>query len=297
MDEIIIGIGEILWDKLPDGKRLGGAPANFAWHIAQAGLDGCVVSAIGNDEAGDEILHTLQHKNLHHLLARTPYPTGSVDVELDPQGIPRYQIHEQVAWDCLPFTSQLETLAIRTRAVCFGSLAQRNAVTRDTIDRFLNAMPEGEDRYKIFDMNLRQHYYTPALLQNSLRKCNILKLNDEELLIVKSLFGYPQTDFGEICRQLLADYNLQILILTCGTNGSSIFTPETTSFYPTPRVEVRDTVGAGDSFTAAFTAALLKGLPLTEAHRRAVETSAYVCTCDGAMPVWPGDDESLEFKV
>lgn len=288
MNELIIGIGEILWDKLPDGKRLGGAPANFAWHIAQAGLDSYVVSAIGNDEEGDEILQALKHKDLHHLLTRTPYPTGSVDVELDPQGVPRYQIHEQVAWDYIPFTSQLEALAARTRAVCFGSLAQRNAVTRATIDRFLKAMPEGEDRYKIFDMNLRQHYYTPALLQNSLRKCNILKLNDEELLTVKSLFGYAQTDFGDICRQLLADYNLKVLILTCGINGSSIFTPETTSFYPTPRVEVRDTVGAGDSFTAAFTATLLKGLPLTEAHRRAVEISAYVCTCDGAMPVWPG---------
>lgn len=288
MNELIIGIGEILWDKLPDGKRLGGAPANFAWHIAQAGLDSYVVSAIGNDEEGDEILQALKHKDLHHLLTRTPYPTGSVDVELAPQGVPRYQIHEQVAWDYIPFTSQLEALAVRTRAVCFGSLAQRNAVTRATIDRFLNAMPEGEGRYKIFDMNLRQHYYTPALLQNSLRKCNILKLNDEELLTVKSLFGYAQTDFGDICRQLLADYNLKILILTCGTDGSTIFTPESTSFYPTPRVEVRDTVGAGDSFTAAFTATLLKGLPLTEAHRRAVEISAYVCTCDGAMPVWPG---------
>ncbi len=288
MNELIIGIGEILWDKLPDGKRLGGAPANFAWHIAQAGLDSYVVSAIGNDEEGDEILQALKHKDLHHLLTRTLYPTGSVDVELDPQGVPRYQTHEQVAWDYIPFTSQLEALAARTRAVCFGSLAQRNAVTRATIDRFLNAMPEGEDRYKIFDMNLRQHYYTPALLQNLLRKCNILKLNDEELLTVKSLFGYAQTDFGDICRQLLADYNLKILILTCGTDGSTIFTPESTSFYPTPRVEVRDTVGAGDSFTAAFTATLLKGLPLTEAHRRAVEISAYVCTCDGAMPVWPG---------
>lgn len=288
MNELIIGIGEILWDKLPDGKRLGGAPANFAWHIAQAGLDSCVVSAIGNDEEGDEILQALKHKDLCRHLTRTPYPTGSVDVELDPQGVPRYQIHEQVAWDYIPFTSQLEALATHTRAVCFGSLAQRNAVTRDTIDRFLNAMPEGEGHYKIFDMNLRQHYYTQALLQNSLRKCNILKLNDEELLTIKSLFSYTQTDFRDICRQLLADYNLKILILTCGINGSSIFTPETTSFYPTPRVEVRDTVGAGDSFTAAFTATLLKGLPLTEAHRRAVEISAYVCTCDGAMPVWPG---------
>ncbi len=291
MNKLIIGIGEILWDRLPDGKRLGGAPANFAWHITQAGLDSCVVSAIGKDETGTEIMQTLEQKGLPHHLSQTAYPTGSVDVELNSQGVPCYNIREQVAWDYIPFTPQLEALAARTRAVCFGSLAQRSAVTRDTINRFLNAMPEEEDRYKIFDMNLRQHYYTPVLLQNSLHKCNILKLNDEELLMVKALFGYTQTDFGAICHQLLADYNLKILILTCGTHGSSIYTPETVSFYPTPRVEVRDTVGAGDSFTAAFTAALLKGLPLTEAHRRAVETSAYVCTCDGAMPVMPKNDE------
>lgn len=287
MNKIITGIGEILWDRLPDGKRLGGAPANFAWHAAQAGMESCVVSAIGKDDAGDEILHELQKKGQPHLITTTAYPTGSVDVELDPQGVPCYHIREQVAWDYIPFTPQLEDLATRTRAVCFGSLAQRSAVTRATINRFLDTVPDGDDRYKIFDMNLRQQYYTEALLRDSLRKCNTLKLNDEELLTVRSLFGYTETDTQEICHRLLADYHLRILILTCGTEGSYIFTPATESFCPTPRVEVRDTVGAGDSFTAAFTAALLQGMPLTEAHRRAVETSAYVCTCDGAMPVIP----------
>lgn len=287
MNKIIVGIGEILWDRLPDGKRLGGAPANFAWHAAQAGMESCVVSAIGKDDAGDEILHELQKKGLPHLITTTAYPTGSVDVELDPQGVPCYHIREQVAWDYIPFTPQLEELATRTRAVCFGSLAQRSAVTRATINRFLDTMPDGNDRYKIFDMNLRQQYYTEALLRDSLLKCNTLKLNDEELLTVSTLFNYTATDSREICHRLLADYHLRILILTCGTEGSYIFTPATESFCPTPRVEVRDTVGAGDSFTAAFTSALLQGMPLPEAHRRAVETSAYVCTCDGAMPVIP----------
>lgn len=287
MNKIIVGIGEILWDRLPDGKRLGGAPANFAWHAAQAGMESCVVSAIGKDDAGDEILHELQKKGLPHLITTTAYPTGSVDVKLDPQGVPCYHIREQVAWDYIPFTPQLEDLATRTRAVCFGSLAQRSAVTRTTINRFLDTMPDGDGRYKIFDMNLRQQYYTETLLRDSLLKCNTLKLNDEELLTVRTLFDYTATDTREICHRLLADYHLKILILTCGTEGSYIFTPATESFCPTPRVEVRDTVGAGDSFTAAFTAALLQGMPLPEAHRRAVETSAYVCTCDGAMPVIP----------
>lgn len=285
MHKIIVGIGEILWDMLPEGKRLGGAPANFAWHAAQAGMDSRIVSAIGKDDAGDEILQELNNKGLAHLISTTEYPTGSVDVKLDLQGVPCYNIREQVAWDHIPFTPQLEALALRTHAVCFGSLAQRNTVSRETIKRFLATMPDGDDRYKIFDINLRQQYYTKTLLEESLRECNTLKLNDDELLTIRSLFGYTTEDTREACCHLLSDYDLKILILTCGTDGSYIFTPETESFHPTPRVEVRDTVGAGDSFTAAFTAALLHGLPLTEAHRRAVETSAYVCTCAGGMPV------------
>lgn len=292
MNQIIVGIGEILWDVLPGGKRLGGAPANFAWHVTQAGLEGCVISAIGNDAAGEEILGELEHKGLVHRLQIVPYPTGSVEVELDEWGVPRYHIHEEVAWDYLAFTPQLEVLARRVRAVCFGSLAQRNAVTRDTIHRFLNAMPHGQGQYKVFDMNLRQHYYTKEVLRGSLTKCNVLKLNNEELLIVCSLFGYPTKDIRMVCRRLLADYELEIVILTCGTEGSYIFAPGRESFCPTPRVNVRDTVGAGDSFTAAFCAALLKGKTLEEAHRLAVETSAYVCTCDGAMPELPEELKS-----
>lgn len=289
MKQTIVGIGEILWDKLPDGKRLGGAPANFAWHVAQAGLNSCVVSAVGNDQAGDEILEELKAKGLTHNISRTDHPTGSVDVELDTQGIPRYHIHEHVAWDYLKLTPELEELAAHTCAVCFGSLAQRHPVSRDTILRFLDAMPDGEGQYKIFDMNLRQEYYSKTVLQDSLCKCNTLKLNDEELLIVRNLFGYSTTDARDLCKNILTDYQLKLLILTCGTKGSYIFTPETMSFYPTPWVEVRDTVGAGDSFTATFTATLLKGQSLTEAHRLAVEVSAYVCTCDGAMPELPDD--------
>lgn len=284
MNKLVVGLGEILWDMLPEGKRLGGAPANFAYHVAQAGLDSCVVSAVGKDRAGDEILQMLESKKLTFQISRVPYPTGSVGVELGPRGIPCYQIREQVAWDYIPFTAELEALASRATAVCFGSLAQRHAVSRDTINRFLEAMPEGEGIYKIFDMNLRQNFYTTEILQHSLHKCNILKLNDEELLIVKRLFGYSPLDTQETCRALISDYGLKILILTCGTEGSHIYTSTEESFYPTPRVEVRDTVGAGDSFTAAFCAALLQGDSLSTAHRKAVGTSAYVCTCDGAMP-------------
>ena len=166
-------------------------------------------------------------------------------------------------------------------------MAQRSVVSRETINRFLDAMPDGEGQYKIFDINLRQGFYTKEILCNSMRKCNILKINDEELVTVSRMFGYPGIDLQDKCWILLAKYNLRMLILTCGVNGSYVFTPGEISFVETPKVEVADTVGAGDSFTAAFVASILKGKPVPEAHKIAVATSAFVCTQNGAMPVLP----------
>ena len=153
--------------------------------------------------------------------------------------------------------------------------------------RFLDVMPEGEGQCKIFDVNLRQGFYTKEILCNSMKKCNILKINDEELVTVSRMFGYPGIDLQDKCWILLAKYNLKMLILTCGVNGSYVFTPGEISFVETPKVEVADTVGAGDSFTATFVAAILKGKPVAEAHKLAVEVSAYVCTQNGAMPELP----------
>ena len=280
-------MGEALWDVLPEGKKIGGAPANFAYHVGQFGLDSCVVSAVGDDALGNEILENFNSKGLKRLIEKVPYPTGTVQVEIDPAGIPQYDIKENVAWDNIPFTPELEKLAKRTRAVCFGSLAQRNVVSRDTIARFLDAMPKDVDSLVVFDVNLRQGFYTKEILCESMQRCNILKINDEELVTVSRLFGYPGIDLQDKCWILLGKYNLKMLILTCGVNGSYVFTPGSVSFLPTPQVEVADTVGAGDSFTAAFIASILKGLPVTEAHRRAVDTSAFVCTQKGAMPVLP----------
>ena len=284
---IVVGMGEALWDMLPEGKKIGGAPANFAYHVSQFGLDSRVVSAVGEDELGVEILKNFHEKKLNCMIETVPYPTGTVQVELDRNGVPCYDIREGVAWDNIPFTPALEGLARQTRAVCFGSLAQRSVVSRDTIGRFLDAMPDGEGQYKIFDINLRQGFYTKEILCESMRKCNILKINDEELVTVSRMFGYPGIDLQDKCWILLAKYNLKMLILTCGVNGSYVFTPGEISFVETPKVEVADTVGAGDSFTAAFVASILKGLPIPEAHKLAVETSAFVCTQNGAMPVLP----------
>jgi fructokinase len=287
MNEIVVGMGEALWDVLPEGKKIGGAPANFAYHVSQFGLPSCVVSAIGDDALGKEIIENFTSKGLDQLIAEVPYPTGTVQVEIDQTGIPLYDIKKNVAWDNIPYTEHLDALAKRTKAVCFGSLAQRNVVSRETINHFLDTIPKDDDSLIVFDVNLRQGFYNKEILCKSMQNCNILKINDEELITVSRMFGYPGIDLQDKCWILLGKYNLKMLILTCGINGSYVFTPGNVSFQPTPKVEVADTVGAGDSFTAAFIASILKGKSVTEAHSIAVKTSAYVCTQKGAMPILP----------
>lgn len=289
----VIGIGEALWDVLPEGKKLGGAPANFAYHVSQFGLKSCAVSAVGDDELGHEIFSQLDQRHMNYIIEKVDYPTGTVDVTLDANGIPCYEIREGVAWDNIPFTPQLEAAAKECTAVCFGSLAQRSEVSRQTIYRFLDEMPKEEGRYRIFDINLRQGFYSKEIISESISRCNILKINDEELVTVSRLFGYPGIDLQNKCWLLLGKYNLQMLILTCGVNGSYVFTPGEVSFIETPKVDVADTVGAGDSFTAAFVASILEGKTVREAHERAVRVSAYVCTQNGAMPVLPEEVKGL----
>lgn len=287
MSDVIVGMGEVLWDMLPEGKKIGGAPANFAYHVSQYGFDGCVVSAVGDDKLGNEILESFNNRRFNYLIQRVPYPTGTVQIELDEAGIPCYEIKENVAWDNIPFTDDLEKLAKKTRAVCFGSLAQRNTVSRETINRFLDVMSDAAGQYRVFDVNLRQGFYDKEILCNSMKRCNILKINDEELVAVSRMFEYPGIDLEDKCRALLSEYGLEILILTCGVNGNYVFTRENVSFVNTPKIEVADTVGAGDSFTATFISAILKGKSIREAHELAVEVSAYVCTQNGAMPELP----------
>ena len=283
----VVGLGEALWDVLPEGKKLGGAPANFANHAGQfLGQDNTIaVSALGEDKLAEETIESLKAHGLTFLMPRVPYPTGTVQVTLDEQGIPSYDIKENVAWDNIPLDTEVQAIARQCRAVCFGSLAQRNVVSRETIQRFLDLTPA--DCMKIFDINLRQNFYSKEVIQESLRRCNVLKINDEELVIIGRMFGYPGLDIENKCWLILGKYNLDMLVLTCGTNGSYVFTPGHMSFQETPKVEVADTVGAGDSFTGSFCAAILSGMPVPDAHRRAVEVSAYVCTQNGAMPELP----------
>ena len=284
----IVGIGEALWDMLPEGRKIGGAPANFTYHVSQFGLDAVAVSAVGDDELGAEIRQTFEEKDLQTQLATVPYPTGTVAVTLDAKGIPHYEICEGVAWDNIPFSPELEALARNTIAVCYGTLAQRNSVSRKTIESFIAAMPA--DGIKICDINLRGTFYDKEVLESSMRACDILKINDEEIDEVSRLLGAEFPTQRMAALNLMSRYEVDILILTCGTNGSYIYSMDgTESFLPTPKVKVADTVGAGDSFTGAFIAALLCGKDIKKAHALAVEVSAYVCTQNGAMPELPDE--------
>ena len=296
MEKYVIGIGEALFDCLPEGRKLGGAPANFAYHVSQFGLDGWAISAIGDDELGEEIVETFEKMGLDHILPVVEQPTGTVKVTLDKNGIPQYDICLGVAWDNIPLTDDMLYVARNAQAICFGSLAQRSETSRNTIHDFLDAAPK--DALRVFDINLRQHWYTADVIAESLNRANILKINDEELDVVATMLLGIASEPGKliaedadktrkVCRDLIAKYDLRMLILTCGAIGSYVFTDKEESYVATPKVKVADTVGAGDSFTATFVAQILLGKSIREAHEKAVAVSAFVCTQNGAMPVLP----------
>ncbi|MDE7125002.1 MAG: carbohydrate kinase, partial [Muribaculaceae bacterium] len=279
-----------LWDMLPDGKRIGGAPANFAYHVSRFGIRSCIISGIGDDALGQELIDNYKWKGIDCIAEVLPYPTGTVQVGITDAGIPHYEITDGVAWDNIPYTDRLAAIAKNTKAVCFGTLAQRNVVSRATISRFIDTIPTENEPLIIFDVNFRQNFYDRNILISSLNRCNVLKINDEELAEIRKMLNLPDVGDRDICRGLISSYNLGILILTCGVNGSYVYTSSAEeSYMPTPEVSVADTVGAGDSFTATFIANILKGKTIEESHKRAVEVSAYVCTRIGAMPLLPSE--------
>ena len=281
----VIGLGEILWDCFGAERRLGGAPANCAYHAAQFGHRGIVVSAIGRDADGDAIVEELEKKRLPHLLERTDYPTGTVDVDLTDANDPKYIIHTDVAWSHIPFTTELNAIAAETKAVCYGTLAQWDAESRATIQSFLDATPA--NCLKVFDVNLRQSYYSREVLDESFSRCNILKINESELQVIARLYDIDAWDRQRACRELMQRFNAPTLILTMGTRGSEVYWDGGRSFLETPTVRVKSAVGAGDAFTGAFVGNLLRGADIKEAHHLAVSVAAYVCTREGAMPRIP----------
>lgn len=279
MKPTIIGIGELLWDMLPSGKKAGGAPINFVYHTYKLGADSYAVSAVGNDLLGDEILEEINKTGINHIINRVDYPTGTVNVSLE-DGIPTYTIIENVAWDYIQTSDKLEELVKSADVVCFGTLAQRSETSRNIIQTILSLVPV--DAYRIFDINLRERFYTKKVIDESLNKCNVFKINHEELQVVKQKYNIEHLNERDSCQWFIDKFKLKYLILTAGSDYSIIMTPEIYSNIKTPIVEVIDTVGAGDSFTAAFIVSILNGKSLEESHKAAVERSALVCTKEGA---------------
>jgi fructokinase len=281
----VIGVGEVLWDMLPEGKKLGGAPCNFVYHCIQQVANGTIISAVGNDQNGKEILELLDSKGLpEDLIQVNDHPTGTVDVSLSDKGIPEYTIHENVSWDFISYSENTQQMVLEADIICFGTLAQRADVSRITIEKILKACKPGA--LVVCDINLRQHYYSHEIIQNSLELCNVLKVNEEELPVICEVLKITEEEDEDRVFQLMEKFNLKLVALTMGTNGSLLLTPTGRSYLPTPQVKVRDTVGAGDSFTAVMSLGLANGSRLEEFHKKAVEVSAFVCTQDGAMPVF-----------
>jgi fructokinase len=284
---IVAGIGELLWDVFPSGKRLGGAPVNFSYHCHQLGASGYPVSAIGKDELGVEILQVVEGKHLSGRYIQTvDYPTGTVQVTLDKNGKPSYEICTDVAWDYIPSSSDLFELARKADAVCFGSLAQRSDVSCSTIISFLKAMRD--DALKIFDVNLRQAFFSRSIIAAALEEANILKLSDEELPVLADMFSVEGSVLEQL-RQLRQKFNFTLLAYTQGPDGSILVAANEIDDHPGCPSDAVNSVGAGDSFTATLCMGLLKKRPLSEINQHANQVAAFVCSQDGATPELPPD--------
>jgi len=284
--QTMVGIGEILWDEFPGGRTLGGAPANFAYHCCQFGNRGVVVSSVGNDEAGQDIGEELSRKEVEHYLSVTDdHPTGRVSVTMDDDGVPEYIIHENVAWDFLEFTHDKSKLANQADVICYGSLAQRSEVSAKTISQIIEAT--SAECIRIFDINLRQHYYDSNTIEKLLNYSTVLKLNDEELQVVSQIFGLPEDEDRSV-EKITERFTLDLVILTKGGAGSRLYSPEMgNSSHKVDVAEIVDTVGAGDSFTASIATGLCLGMSLSEMHSFASRVAAYVCSRRGATPDMP----------
>jgi fructokinase len=283
----IVGLGEILWDIFPDGPRFGGAPANFVCHVANLCGRAWLVSAVGNDDLGDAAIAALeQHQVATDCIARSPHPTGTVQVQIDDAGQPSYHFGTDEAWDHLHWSQLLEDLAKRTSAVCFGTLGQRSEASRQLIRRFIKAV--SPDALRILDLNLRPPFVSNDVIQESLQLANILKLNDDELRVLSSFYKLTGSQIEQL--QALADQlQLRLIALTRGQSGAILIQGDRVSIADGVKVAVKDTVGAGDAYTATLTAGLLAGRDLDTINRAACEIATFVCSQSGATPKLPKD--------
>lgn len=278
----VVGLGEILWDVFPDGSVLGGAPGNFAMHVNSLGVEGIVVSSIGQDESGESVKNIFKKRGLKSYLVEVPYNTGTVIVSLDINGKATYDFTKNSAWDFLSITSEMEILAKECEAVCFGSLCQRSKISRDSIYKFLKLTKK--DCIRIFDINIRENFYSKEIFDKSLEYANILKLNDEEILILIDMYNLPRDE--ESCLKSIKEmFKLDMVILTKGAEGSRLYRSKNEDSIIVPEnVKIIDTVGAGDSFTAAVAVGLLNGDSLEDINIKANKVATFVCTQKGGTP-------------
>lgn len=289
---VVIALGELLWDMLPTGKRAGGAPTNFCYHSMKNGAEGYAISALGEDALGDELEGEVNKAGIKHIIKRNAYPTGTVEVHLS-DGIPTYDIVQNVAWDHIPFTKDMVDVMKKADAICYGTLACRRPESHDSIMRLLSEAKPGAMKY--FDINLRGDFYSKDLITEQLNAATVFKINNDEIAQLQTMFSVPGTP-SEVALWFLEQYDLDYVILTAGGDYSEVFAKNgVSSKVVTPKVEVNDTVGAGDSFSGVFCIEILKGTPLRQAHKRAVNVAAYVCTKPGAWPEYP--DEIPDYVV
>ncbi|AKV55381.1 pfkB family carbohydrate kinase [Bifidobacterium actinocoloniiforme DSM 22766] len=282
---IVLSLGEILWDVLPSGKRAGGAPVNFSYHASKNGAQGYAISAVGRDELGRELEDAVAQAGVKALLQHNKWPTSTVEVQLT-EGIPRYVFKEDVAWDHMELTDELEALAGRADAICYGTLGMRSPQSRRTFCQLLEATRP--DAMRFFDINLRGAYYRKDLIEQLLGMATMFKINDVELVVLRDMFHIPGESDAEPVRWFFDHYEMDTVILTAGGDYSTIFLRDgSSSKLNTPHVTVADTVGAGDAFSGTFATNRLEGKSLAQAHRAAVNTAAFVCTQSGAWPAYP----------
>ncbi len=282
----VVSIGEVLWDVFPDESRFGGAPANVACHAAALGASAVMVSQVGHDQLGSQAIAALQERGVltQHVGVSETWPTGTVLVELDAAGKPTFTIGENVAWDHLQWTDSLDLLATHTDAICFGTLAQRSDRARRVIDRLVSATPPGALR--VLDVNLRPPFCDDSLIEHSIKLANVLKLSDDELDRVASACGLQGSESG-LLLELTRRYKLQLIALTRGKQGATLYRENDRSDSTSVSVTVKDTVGAGDAFTASLIMGLLDGEDLDTINQHASQLAAYVCSQHGATPSLP----------
>lgn len=292
MKPFVIGLGELLWDVLPSGPRMGGAPANFACHARALGAEAAVITRVGRDPSGTQLISCLNELDVltTGISRDAGHATGTVMVDLGADGQPHFTITGDVAWDHLKIGASLKRMAAKADALCFGTLGQRCEPSRAAIRKLVAATPQSALR--IFDVNLRQDFYSGELIHESLELANVMKLSDGELPIISDLLGLNGTVRDQL-ETLLERYNLRMVAFTRGSNGSVLWDGSYWCENPGLTTNVRDTIGAGDSFTTAVALGMLHGWPIEQISANANEVAAYVCSCVGAIPPMP---ESLRLR-